>query len=290
MGSIFSGLEKFGLGKLDKVQVFEEEEKKEASTPAEQGKVQQHTVTEADYLFDKTYVCPVCDAEFHSRKIRTGKVKLLSADTDLRPRYQDVDCLKYDAVVCPKCGYAALERFFKFMMPAQARMIRENITASFKGLQQADENVYSYDEAIERHQLALLNAIVKKAKNSEKAYTCLKMAWLYRGKAENLPEDTPDRENVLKEAKQQEHELLVNAYEGFSTAFMKETFPMCGMDELTLTYLVAELARRVGDYENSNRWISKVLISRNANERIKNKAREIKELLNEDMTREKASQ
>lgn len=281
MKGIFSGLDKLGLGKLEKVEVFEDTSKKEE---AKDGKKKAAAVTEADFLFEKTYVCPVCDKEFHSKKIRTGKVKLLAADTDLRPKYQYVDCLKYDAVVCPHCGYAALDRFFKFMMPAQARLIRENISSNFKGLPPT-ENIYTYDDALERHQLALLNTVIKKAKESERAYTCLKMAWICRGKAESLPEDTPKREEQIKELQEQEKELLENAYTGFETAFSKETFPMCGMDEITVSYLLAELARRIGHYEESSRWISRVLISREANERIKNRAREIKELLNKDMNK-----
>lgn len=277
MKSIFSGLEKLGLGKLEKVEVFENENKK--GTEGKTGSPKTETVSEADFLFEKTYVCPVCDKEFHSKKIRTGKVKLLAADTDLRPKYQYVDCLKYDAVVCPHCGYAALDRFFKFMMPAQARLIRENISANFKGLP-VTENIYTYDDALERHQLALLNTVIKKAKESERAYTCLKMAWICRGKAESLPEGEKDRDAQIKELKAQEKELLENAYTGFETAFSKESFPMCGMDEITVTYLLAELARRIGKFEESSRWISRVLISRQANERIKNRAREIKELLN----------
>ena len=247
---LFSGLEKIGLGKLDKLEIFEEDSKKNAAKPGQPGTAatQKHKVTEEDLLFDKSYTCPVCDNEFHSKMIRTGKVKLLSADTDLRPKYQLVDSLKYDALVCPECGYASLSRFFKFMMPAQAKLIREN----------------------------------KKAKNSEKAYTCLKMAWLYRGKAETLPKETKDYDKTIKELKKEETELLSKAYDGFMTAFSRESFPMCGMDEMTVTFLVAELARRTGKYEESGRWISKVLTSRNANERIKNKARDIKELLNED--------
>ena len=55
---------------------------------------------------------------------------------------------------------------------------------------------------------------------------------------------------------------------------------MCGMDEITVTYLIAELARRIGKYDESSRWISRVLTSREASERIKNKAREIKEMIN----------
>lgn len=281
--SLFSGLEKFGLGKLEKMEVFEEDAKKKAAGTDK--KTEKPKITEEDLLFDKTFTCPVCDEEFHSKMIRTGKVKLLSADTDLRPKYQLVDSLKYDALVCPNCGYAALSRFFKFMMPAQAKLIRENISKNFSGLAPTG-NIYTYDDAIARHQLALANAVVKKAKTSEKAYTCLKMAWLYRGKAESLPSDTPDYDKVIKELQSSEKELLENAYDGFLAAFSKEAFPMCGMDELTVTYLVADLARRIGKYDESSRWISKVLSSRQANERIKNRARDIKEMLNQD--REKA--
>ena len=265
---LFSGLEKMGLGKLNKLEVFEEDTAKKGAKKGEESQqASKPKVTEEDLLFDKSYTCPVCNNEFHSKMIRTGKVKLLSADTDLRPKYQLVDSLKYDALVCPSCGYAALSRFFKFMMPAQAKLIRENITKNFSGLPKTG-GTYTYDDAILRHQLALANAIVKKAKNSEKAYTCLKMAWLFRGKRETLPKETKDYDKVVADLKKEEDDLLGKAYEGFMTAFSRESFPMCGMDEMTVTFLVAELARRTGKYEESGRWISKVLTSRSANERI----------------------
>lgn len=65
-------------------------------------------------------------------------------------------------------------------------------------------------------------------------------------------------------------------------AFSKEPFPMCGMDELTLTYLTADLARRTGKYEDSLRMIARVLTSKEANERIKSKARDMKEMIREE--------
>lgn len=278
---LFSGLEKIGLGKLKELEVFEEEKKQQANSGETAAAKPQ--ITEEELLFDKTHTCPVCGEEFHSKMIRTGKVKLLSADTDMRPKYQLVDSLKYDAIVCPKCGYAALSRFFKFVTQGQINLINENITKNFSGLPVTGK-IYTYDDAITRHQLALANAIVKKAKASEKAYTCLKMAWLYRGKAETLPKDTPEYDKVIEELSKQETDLLVNAYEGFLSAFSKEMFPMCGMDEITVTYLAADLARRIGRYDESSRWVSKVLTDRKANERIKNKARDIKEMLDKQKT------
>ena len=277
--SLFSGLSQFGLGKLEKMDVFEEGGQKEGASGTDAKKAEPQ-LKEEDVLFDKTFTCPVCDSEFHTKVVRTGRIKLVSQDTDLRPKYSMVDSLKYDAVVCPKCGYAALSRFFKFMLPAQAKMIKENISANFKGLSNSG-SFYTYDDAIARHQLALANTVVKKAKDSEKAYTCLKLAWLCRGKAESLPKETPDYENQIKQLQQEETELLANAYDGFMSAFSKESYPMCGMDETTTTYLIADLARRIGKYEESSRWVSKVLTSRSASDRIKDKARDIKEMINQ---------
>ena len=44
-------------------------------------------------------------------------------------------------------------------------------------------------------------------------------------------------------------------------------------------YMVAELARRIGNNEEAKRWVSKVLVARDANKRIKDKALALKELL-----------
>lgn len=279
MANLFDGLESMGLGKLSKVDVYESEEvpKKDSDKSSEK-----HQVLETDFIFDKTYKCPVCDKEFKSKTVKTGKVKLVSADTDLRPKYQFVDSLKYDVVACPHCGYAALNRFFSYMTTVQARMIKENISASYKG-GNTEGDILTYDDAITKHKLALLNTVVKKGKLSERAYTCLKTAWLIRGKRETLPEDTKDYNKVKEELVKQEQDFLLSAYEGFTEAFSKELFPMCGMDELTITYLLADLARRVGKYDESMRFVSKVIVSKEANERIKDKARQIKQMISEEI-------
>ncbi len=284
MSNLFSGLESLGLNKLKDVQIFEST----ADSPSKKKECEDEKpkATEADYIFDKTFVCPVCDKEFKSKTVKTGKVKLIAMDTDLRPKYQTMDSLKYDAIACPNCGYAALNRFFNYMTSTQSKLIISNISNSFSGLA-AEGDILTYDDAITKHKLALLNTIVKRSKLSEKAYTCLKTAWLIRGKAETLPKETKDYITVIARLAAEENEFLKNAYEGFSEAFSKELFPMCGMDENTTTYLVADLARRLGRYEEASRWVSKVLTSRDANERIKNKAREIKEMIAVELRKSK---
>lgn len=272
MSNIFAGLESLGFKNVEKVDVYQENEKEK-----EEAQVEKKEISEEDLIFDKSYTCPVCDNEFKSRMVRTGKVRLIGADSDLRPKYQGVDSLKYDAILCPKCGYAALNRYFNFVMSGQAKSIKEKISATFK-YQPESSKVYSYDDALMRHKMALLNTIVKSGKNSEKAYTCLKMAWLYRGKRESLLQGDYTKEEIA-ELVEEEKELLTNAYEGFEAAFGKEDFPMCGMDEYTMMYLLAELARRIGRNEEAKRYVSKVLVARNAQRRIKDKAYALKEKL-----------
>lgn len=279
MSDLFSGMEAFGLGNLKNLDVFEHETSSNQAGGAMDSKSVKPQATEADLLFDKTYTCPVCDKEFKSKTVRTGKVKLISADTDLRPRYQLVDSLKYDAIVCPICGYGALSRYFNYMTSSQAKFIKEQISANFKGVSY-DGDIYTYDEAIARHKLALLSTVVKKSKASERAYNCLKIAWLYRGKRETLPATTKDYDKVVKKLEAEELAFIDKAYQGFMAAFSKEMFPMCGMDENTTTYLVADLARRSGKTDEAKRLLSKVLTSRDAKERIKAKARELKDLMN----------
>ena len=249
MGNLFAGLESLGLNIKDNVDVYEKEKKENQSAGVKKAQVKE--IQEEDLLFDKTYTCPVCDHEFKSKMVRTGKAKLVSADTDLRPKYQGIDPLKYDAILCPKCGYASLNRYFNFVMSSQAKMIREKISATYHYVPEG-EKVYTYDEAITRHKMALLNTIVKHGKTSERAYTCLKIAWLFRGKREELMKGDYKKEEAVA-LLAEEKEFLKNAHEGFVAAFSKEDFPMCGMDEYTVMYMVAELARRIRNKEEAKR-------------------------------------
>lgn len=277
MDNLFSGLEELGLNNLSNISIYDEDEKNDAD---DKKNGQEDAFSEEDILFDKSYTCPVCDSVFKSKTVKTGRVRLQKLDTDLRPVYLQADSLKYDAILCPKCGYAALNRFFKHVSYKQAKAIKENISKTFKHIDET-EGIYTYDDAILRHKMALVNSIVKKAKTSERAYICLKTAWVIRGKKENLPLDTPDHKQEIEKLNKEELDFITNSYEGFSEAIMKESFPLCGMDENTITLLMAELARRIGKIDESSRWVSRILVSRDANERIKEKAREIRELIKE---------
>lgn len=270
--NLFSGLDKMGLGMLSGMELYESDEKSEDIVAKEQA---EKVLAEADFVFDKTYKCPVCESEFKSKAVKTGKAKLTAIDEDLRPKYQGVDSLKYDSIVCNKCGYAALSRYFNFINASQSKLISEKITPNYKG-GITKEDIYSYDESINRHQLALANAVVKKGKVSERGYICLKLAWLMRGKAENIPDSQKDKERLVKEIKEMEKQYLTKAYEGLYIAMMKEPFPIAGMDEWTFSYLVAALAKECEDYAKSQKLLADIIVARAASPKLKEKARELR--------------
>ncbi len=275
MAGLLSGLEQFGLKNLEDMNLYETPKSEEKENG--EGKAAP-TVQEQDFLFDKSVTCPICDKEFKARTVKIGKAKLAGSDLDLRPKYEHIDLLKYDVIMCPNCGYAALSRFFKFLTSPQAKSIQQAISASFKPQTETKE-IYTYDEALERYKLTLANAIVKQARPSEKAYICLKAAWLIRGKGEHLDKELPDYDEQMKQIEAEENEFLKNAFDGFLAARQTEAFPMCGMDEPTVDYLIAVLAMRFEQYDVSSRLITGIITSNTANPRMKDKARDVKDML-----------
>lgn len=267
---ILSGLGNLGLGGLEGMDIFEEEKKPEQQA-AEAPKIE-----EKDLIYDKTFTCPVCDKEFSSKIMKSGKAKLLGMDSDLRAKYEGIDPVKYDVELCPHCGYAALGRYFTGLTSTQAKMIREKVSAKVQ-IHSYEGETYSYEHAMERYKLALVCAVVKHARASEKAYICLKSAWLLRGWAESLKESREAEEKTIAALEQQENEYLQNVYKGFVEARQSESFPMCGMDEITVDYLLAVLATRFKKFDIASRMVASILASPSANARMKEKTRELKE-------------
>ncbi len=278
MGDILSGLESMGLGSLSEVDLFHDKEKKVEKKEPE--KPVEKKTEEKDLVYEKGVECACCGYSFKEKTIRLGKARMISQDMDLRPRYEEVDSLKYNITACPRCGYAALTKEFTHLSPGQARLIKDKISINFTGLKY-ENDTYSYDEAIARSKLALVNSIVKKGKISERAYICLTLGWLTRGKSESIAEDEESRDMLVDMLSNEENEYLKKAAEGFAEALLKEGFPICGLDESTFTYLLAALNYETGSYQESMRYVEKILINRAVSERIKDKARKIKEAIAE---------
>lgn len=273
---LLSGLGKIGLGSLENMDIFADEEKEKQKERSKEAPATPEGPKEEELLYDKMYDCPVCGLNFPSKTVKSGKTKLIGTDADLRARYDNIDPGKYDVVLCPKCGYAALTRFYDKLSQAQAKLIKEKISPVVT-VPEYDDPIYTYPEAVERYKLALASAVVKRAKASEKAYICLKSGWLMRGYREKLQAEGKADPRMAAELEKQENEYLQNAYKGFVEAVQTEAFPMCGMDEMTVNYLMAVLAVRFKKFDVAGRLIATVLGSTSANPRMKDRARDLKE-------------
>ena len=265
MAGYLSGFGHLGLSDLEEEDLFEEKAKEQ---------IKQAPPKEEDFLLEKAVVCPICGQSTTQKIMKTGKAKLISTDLDLRPWYEYIDAQKYDVYQCDLCGYAALSKYYSHLTPKQSQMIQDHITPrvilNFYG-----DTTYSYREALERYQLALANAVVKKAKAGEKAYICLKTAWLLRGYGEETRSGGDAA--LAEEIQRAEMEYTKKAFDGFSKAVTEETYPICGMDETTMDYLMGALALKLNRTDIASRMVGKILQSTKVSTRIKDRARLLKE-------------
>lgn len=287
--NLLSGLGDLGLGNLEGLEIYNSPQKDEKARAEKQAAKAEFR--EEDMVFDKNYTCPVCDKTFKSKMVRAGRARGLGSDMDLRPRYEGIDVLKYDITACPYCGYAAMEKNFPYLTASQRKAVKENICSSFKPREiDPEKKVYTYQEALERHKLALVNAIVVRAKDSDKAYICLKTGWLLRGETETLDQNAADYEKKKHENDSAENQFLRNAYDGFIKARAGESFPICGMDSMTIDYLLSALAIRFEEYETAAKLLGGIITSRTANSRMKDRAHDLKDVLMEKLKERKANE
>ena len=278
---LLSGLEKFGLEQMDTTNLFEDEKKPKAEQQGQADAPKEEKHLETEFLLLKSIRCPVCDHVFRTRLVKTGRVKRLEPDFDLRPRFAYIDTNKYDVSSCPKCGYTAINRYFSHITSGQVKLIDQGVHSKFKAntLVNAEDalEAYTYEEAIEYCKRALYCTMVKRGSTSEKAYECLKLSWLYRGWREKLEsEGTNDRE-LLSNVKAEEDAYYKQAYEGFMKAIASESFPMCGMEESTVNILLANMAFKLEKYDASSKLVSAILASRVASRSVKDRAMTLKE-------------
>lgn len=242
---------------------------------------------EKNLIIDKKYTCPVCDKQIHSKAVKSNTAKFVDTMADLRPIHSNVNVTKYDAICCPNCGFAALTKNFSNTTSIQRKLIREKIQTNYKSHDETECDVYTTEMAISRMKMVLLCTVTKGGKDSEIGNVCLKICWLYQDLADEVPDDDPNaeakRETYLKEAEN----AGMNAYERLTKARMNENFPIAGMNETTLDYLLAYFAYKKGEYQTAMHLLSGVVSNRSVSPRLKDKSLELKDLINPKLHSEK---
>lgn len=194
-----------------------------------------YKMTDKEFLYEKEIDCPCCKGKFIIQKIRSSRLKMLKKDEDLLVYYENINPSKYAIRVCPKCGYAASERKYEVIKKSDIIKIKENITSRWEP--QEYGGVRNVEQAINSFKLALLQGDILGYSNLDMGKICLSIGWLYRG-------------YKYKE----EMRFLKFARDKFIKAYENESLINTEMDDTKLSYLIAELSRRIGDIEEAKRW------------------------------------
>ncbi|MBO6214172.1 MAG: DUF2225 domain-containing protein [Lachnospiraceae bacterium] len=284
--NLLAGLEKFGFGGKEAFDITDDgsKKKKESDKSAQNAA---KPMEEKDFLLEKKVTCAICDKPFTALVVKGSKARRLENDPDLRPNYEGVDVVKYDVLACPHCGYAAMLKSFEHVSPSQLKWVREGVCANFRAEpRQVKKETYTYDEAIDRYKLALVSAMAKKVKLSEKSYICLKIAWLIRAQIPTIKEDTADGAIKKRQLEEEYKAYYKQAYEGFMKVSSTETPPFYGMNENTLEYMLANMAFYFVDYQTSLKLISRLITSTNTPSKIKELCLDLKEDIQKEMKKE----
>lgn len=255
--NIFSGLEKLGFDDIHDINLYETNNTPQNATTS----TTKAEINEEDCLYDRQISCPICGNSFSAKTVKTSSYKMNSKDSDFFIRYDVINPYFYDVWICNNCGYASMKADFNKVRNYQIEPIKKNISAKWKGRNY--KLPYSLDTAIERYKLSLLNSYYMEAKSSRKAMNCLKLAWMYR----------------LKEDISFEKKYLAQALKGFNDAYYNEDFPIYGMNRYTNMYLIGELNRRIDNTQEALIWYGKVITSQGVNRRLKDLARDQKDLI-----------
>ncbi len=234
---------------------------------------------EKSLLIDRKYTCPVCDQQLHSKSVKANSAKFIESKDDLRPIHNNINITKYDAICCPHCGFAALTKNFTNTTSTQRKLIREKIQANYKSHDEAECDIYTTEVAISRMKMVLLCTVTKGGKDSEIGNVCLKISWLYESLADEIDENDPKAEEKREMYIRDADNYASNAYEHLSKARMTEGFPIAGMNETALDYLLAYYAYKRGEYQTCMQYLSGVVTSRRVSHRHKEMRLNLKELV-----------
>jgi uncharacterized protein (DUF2225 family) len=196
-------------------------------------------------LYNKEITCPVCSKKFNVTKVKIKACKVDRRDTDFCVYYENLNPLFYDAWVCENCGYAAQADKFADIPDREAELLKKKLAPKWTKRSFAGER--TIDTAIEAFKLILISHQLRNQKPSEYAKICLRIAWLYR---------------IKNDAR--EHDFIKFALKYYTDTYEKERFPVDKLDENTCMYMIGELNRRAGNYEEAVKWLSRLISSPNA--------------------------
>ncbi|MEK4130986.1 DUF2225 domain-containing protein [Solibacillus sp. FSL W8-0474] len=195
--------------------------------------------------YEKDVECLNCKKKFPTLKVRSKSIKVDHTESDFQPIYADnqVNALYYNVFVCQHCGFSFTDDFNKYFAPGVKEKITIQITNNW--IPHNFKSERTVFDAIQAYKLALLCATIKKEKFVIISGLTLRLAWLYRS---------------LKNTGQ-EQRFLKMARDFYMESFSTEDFSGTQMSTVRIMYMIAELSRRINDYQNATRFFSRVIES-----------------------------
>lgn len=221
-------------------------------------------------LFDRKVTCPICGNEFTTKSVKVNSVRIASKDSDFFVRYKTGNPYIYDIWTCAKCGYTAMKSDFNKIKSFEKDILKEQLTPKWR--ERHFNAIMTPNDAIEKYKLALINATMLEKSKGTLGFILLRIAWMYR----------------LLEDEDKEIHFLTQSVDCFVEAFSNEPFPIYGLERDSLTYLIGELYRRIGEYDKALTWYSKVITTIGANYKFKEMARNGRDMIKEMRIHEKS--
>lgn len=202
-------------------------------------------LSQLEPLYDKKIECPFCHNLFTSKKVRSRFVKPIKAESDFGPIYKKDDRnnpLYYYVTVCPHCGFSFTEDFSHLIGQAARNKVQTEITAKMDKMTDfCGER--SIEQAVRAYKLAIYAGQLVKEKHIVFANLCLRLAWLQRNAAN----------------KDEERRFLQLAASEYEQSYMHSDFNTETTPEMSILYLIGELSRRLGKFNEAIKYFTKVL-------------------------------
>ncbi|MGG6310216.1 DUF2225 domain-containing protein [Paenibacillus macerans] len=189
-------------------------------------------------LYQIKVTCIHCQQEFSSSRVRPSFKRAVRTDTDFCGYYQNENPDYYVVRVCPACGFASTENSLARLTDRQRARFQEEIGSRFN--QKSYGGHRDWEDALEAYKLALICAQTVGETDRIIASLLHHIAWLYR----------------YRSNQEQERRFLEYSLESYIRVYENEGV---GGSDARLMYLIGELHRRVGNFNEAVKWFSRVI-------------------------------
>jgi len=201
-------------------------------------------------LWNKKLSCPFCGHEFESSRMRQGAMRVKEKWTDFGSLFEGLCPYYYAITACPSCLVAARnEEFEKFNAGYEPKLMEFSKRAR---AQTAKPDIFGVGEithemAVRRHELAIACHKLKvHGEPGELAGLWLHIVWMCR----------------LKGDEEAERKALEQALAAYLVFFEKGNKLPEKLGEPGVVYLIGELNRRLGRFQEAREYFSKALSNR----------------------------